>query len=112
MIAQAPGTKTSRGDKTPQQVLDSPEFQHLVSRQWTVSILLTVVLFVLYYGFILLIALDKPFLARRIGEATTLGIPVGVGVILVAWVLTASYVRWANKSHDPEVTRLRGEMGR
>jgi uncharacterized membrane protein (DUF485 family) len=88
-------------------MLTSPEFKRLVSRRWIVSTVLTIALFVFYYGFILLIALDRSFLARRIGEVTTLGIPVGVGVIVISWVLTAVYVVWANRSHDVEVMRLR-----
>lgn len=67
-------------------------------------------LFIVYYGFILLIAADKPFLSQKIGEYTTLGIPIGVGVIVAAWVLTLIYVIWANRVHDVEVSRLVEEM--
>lgn len=88
-------------------MLESKAFRDLVRRKWIVSILLTACLFALYYGYILLIAVDKVFLARRIGEHTTLGIPFGVGVIVLSWVLTAIYVIWANRSHDKEVERLR-----
>ena len=52
---------------------------------------------------------NKAFVAQKIGEFTTLGIPLGVAVIVFAWVLTAIYVVWANKSYDPEVERLRSE---
>lgn len=88
-------------------MLESKAFRDLVRRKWIVSILLTACLFALYYGYILLIAVDKAFLARRIGEHTTLGIPFGVAVIVLSWVLTAVYVIWANRSHDKEVERLR-----
>jgi uncharacterized membrane protein (DUF485 family) len=70
------------------------------------SMLLTVVLFVLYYGYIILIALNRAFVSRRIGEVTTIGIPLGAAVIVGAWALTAWYVFWANRSYDPEVDRL------
>ena len=88
-------------------VLQSPEFKALVRSKWTVSIVLTLALFVLYYGYILLIAYDKPFLASKVGVVTTLGIPVGIGVIVLAWVLTAIYVAWANTRHDDQVRKLR-----
>jgi uncharacterized membrane protein (DUF485 family) len=94
------------------EMLASREFRSMIKRRWVVSILLTLCLFVLYYGYVLLIALDKPFLARKIGTVTTLGIPVGVGVIIGAWVLTAIYVIWANKSHDVEVKRLKDMVRR
>ncbi len=94
------------------RMLDSTEFKKMVGRRWTISILLTLALFVTYYGFILLIAADKPFLATRIGEVTTLGIPLGIAVILVSWVLTAVYVIWANGVHDVEVRRLKDQVER
>lgn len=94
------------------QMLASPEFKHLVRRKWTMSILLTGLLFVLYYGYILLVAWDKPLLAKPVfaGGVTTLGIVLGVGVIVGAWVLTAAYVMWANRVYDVEVERLKGEL--
>jgi uncharacterized membrane protein (DUF485 family) len=96
--------------KTTQELLASSQFRHLVARRWRVSLLLTVALFVLYYGYILLVATNKGFLSRRIGAVTTLGIPLGAAVIVGAWVLTALYVLWANRAYDAEVSRLRGHI--
>jgi uncharacterized membrane protein (DUF485 family) len=93
-------------------LLDSPEFRQLVVRRWRVSMALTVCLFIVYYGYILLVATNKALLGRRIGEATTLGIPLGAAVILGAWVLTALYVIWANRYYDVEVARLRDRLTR
>jgi uncharacterized membrane protein (DUF485 family) len=93
-------------------MLQSEEFKRLVRRKWIVAVLLTACLFLLYYGFILLIAWDKAFLARRIGEHATLGIPLGAGVIVLSWVLTAVYVLWANRSYDKAVAELKGQVGR
>lgn len=96
--------------RSVEEMLASAEFRHLVVRRWRVSIALTLALFVTYYGYILLVALDRTLLARRIGEVTTLGIPLGVAVILVSWALTAVYVAWANRSYDAEVARLRASL--
>ena len=96
--------------QTARQMLDSAEFKRMVSKRWTMSVVLTIVLFVIYYGYIVLIAADKPFMAQKIGEVTTLGIPLGVLVILLSWVLTAVYVVWANKVHDPEVRDLKSRV--
>ena len=95
---------------TPRALLDSPDFHRLVSRRWRVSLLLTAALFVLYYGYILMVATNKTLLARRVGEATTLGIVLGAAVIVGAWLLTAIYVVWANSRHDPEAARLRRQL--
>jgi uncharacterized membrane protein (DUF485 family) len=96
--------------KSTHEMLESPDFKKLVRGKWTISIILTLLLFVVYYGYILLVATDKSFLAQKIGQYTTLGIPLGVGVIVAAWVLTAIYVVWANRVHDVEVSRLLDEM--
>jgi uncharacterized membrane protein (DUF485 family) len=92
--------------KSTHEMLESPEFKQLVRGKWTISIILTLLLFVVYYGYIVLVATDKSFLAQKIGQYTTLGIPLGVGVIVAAWLLTAIYVIWANRVHDVEVKRL------
>ncbi len=94
--------------QTTRQMLDSTAFREMVSKRWTVSIALTIALFVIYYGYILLVAADKPLMASKVGEVTTLGIPLGVAVIVLSWVLTAIYVVWANRTHDVEVRRLKG----
>lgn len=96
--------------KSTHEVLESPEFKQLVRGKWTISIILTILLFIVYYGYILLVAGDKTFLAQKVGEYTTRGIPIGVGVIVAAWVLTAIYVIWANRVHDVEVRRLLEDM--
>ena len=92
-------------------LLDAPEFRQLVARRWRISLLLTALLFIVYYGYILLIAVDKAFVSQRIGRATTLGIPLGVAVIVAAWVLTTAYVVWANRHFDAEADRLRERAG-
>jgi uncharacterized membrane protein (DUF485 family) len=88
-------------------LIASPAFRRLVTRRWRVSLLLTACLFVLYYGYVVLIAVNKPWLAQRMGGVTPIGIPIGAGVIVGSWVLTALYVVWANRHYDPEAQRLR-----
>ena len=83
------------------------EFRGLVWRRWRVSLLLTLVLFVLYYGYILLIAANRQLVSRAVQGSTTIGIVLAAGVIVGAWVLTAAYVIWANRHYDPAVTGLR-----
>ncbi|HMF60977.1 MAG TPA: DUF485 domain-containing protein [Vicinamibacterales bacterium] len=91
-------------------VLDSPEFRGLVARRWRVSMILSGLLFVLYYGYIILIATNPHLLSRRVGASTTVGILMAAAVIAGAWVLTAVYVIWANRHYDPEVARLRRRL--
>ena len=92
--------------KSVRDILDSAEFRHLVVARWRVSLTLTALLFVLYYGYIILIATNPQLLSRRVGGSTTVGIYLATAVIAGAWVLTAFYVIWANRRYDPEVARL------
>jgi uncharacterized membrane protein (DUF485 family) len=92
------------------RLLASSAFRQLVTRRWRVSLVLTALLFVLYYGYILLIALNKPLVSTRMGGMTPVGIPLGAAVIAGSWALTAIYVVWANRHFDPEVKRLRDTL--
>jgi uncharacterized membrane protein (DUF485 family) len=88
-------------------VLQSVEFRALVWRRWRVSLLLTLLLFGLYYGYILLIAANRQLVSHVVHGSTTIGILLAAGVIAGAWVLTAAYVIWANRHYDPAVSQLR-----
>ena len=58
-------------------------------------------MFIVYYGYIALIAFDKQFLSIPIGNGvTTIGIPIGMGVIIFTIVITGIYVRRANSEFD------------
>ena len=70
-------------------------------RRNRLGIFLTVLMLVVYYGYIALIAFDKSFLAQPIGQGvTSLGIPIGMGVIVFTIVITGIYVRRANGEFD------------
>jgi uncharacterized membrane protein (DUF485 family) len=72
-----------------------------------VALLLTGVMVVIYFGFIGLIAWNKPLLGTLLMPGLSLGIVLGALVIVSCWVLTWVYVRWANDRYDPELERLR-----
>ena len=78
-----------------------PSYQRLKARRSRFGWWLTAAMMVVYYGFILLVAFDKPLLASRLGEGvTTLGMPIGLGVIVLSIVITGIYVRRANNEFD------------
>jgi uncharacterized membrane protein (DUF485 family) len=84
-----------------------PTYQKLKSTRSTLGWWLAAAMMVVYYGFILLVAFDKPLLATRIGSGVmTLGMPIGLGVIIFTVVITAIYVRRANGEFD----RLAAEL--
>ncbi|WP_457094033.1 DUF485 domain-containing protein [Microvirga sp. P5_D2] len=87
------------------RVIQSPRFQELVRQRTKFAWTLTIVMLVIYFGFILLVAFAKPLLAMKVGDGvTSLGILLGLGVIIAAFVLTGIYVYRANSEFD-ELTR-------
>lgn len=92
--------------------INQDEFQGLVRKKWSVSLSMTALMLVIYFGFILLLAFNKQVLAQKIGEHMTLGMPIGLGVILAACVMTGLYVRWANTSYDRSVKSILDHMKR
>ena len=75
--------------------------------RWRVALTLTIAMMAIYFGFILLVAFDKPLLGRVIAPGLSLGMLLGVLVIAAAWVLTWVYVRWANTHYDSRVGGLK-----
>ena len=83
------------------RVARDPKYQELKSKRSRMGWWLTLAMMVVYYGFILLVAFDKEFLARRLGDGVmTMGIPIGFGVIIFTVIITAIYVRRANSEYD------------
>ena len=81
--------------------------------RWRIAVSLTVAMMAAYFGFILLVAFNKPLLGKTLMPGLSLGILLGALVIVVAWVLTWAYIRWANAHYDTslEGLRARAEAG-
>lgn len=97
--------------KKKASILDDPEFQQLRSQKATISLALTAATLVVYFGFIFLVAMNKDFLATKLTENINIGIPLGVGVIVISWLLTGIYVRWANNTYDIMVENVKRKIG-
>jgi uncharacterized membrane protein (DUF485 family) len=88
-------------DDLTTRVVRNPKYQELKAKRTRMGWWLTLAMMVVYYGFILLVAFAKPFLATRLGDGvTTIGMPIGLGVILFTIGITAIYVRRANSEFD------------
>lgn len=88
-------------DPVVDKIQSHPKYLELRTKRSGFGWLLTILMLVVYYGYIALIAFNKPFLATPIGAGvTTLGIPIGMGVIVFTIVITAIYVRRANREFD------------
>ena len=88
-------------DQLTERIANDPRYQDLKARRSRFGWWLAIAMMIVYYGFILLVAFDKPLLATRIGSGvTTVGMPLGLGVIVFTIVITGIYVRRANKEYD------------
>jgi uncharacterized membrane protein (DUF485 family) len=89
------------------RIREHPAYRDLVRRRRRLAWTLSAIMLVVYFGYVLLIAFDKALLARPIsGGVTSLGIPIGFGIILLGIALTAFYVRRANGEYDARLKAL------
>jgi len=88
-------------DSITTRILNDPRYQELKTKRTRFGGWLTLAMLVVYYGFILLVAFNKPFLATRLGAGvTTIGMPIGLAVIVFTVVITGIYVQRANREYD------------
>ena len=88
-------------DPVVTKIQNNPKYLELRSKRNRLGVTLTILMMVVYYGYISLIAFDKEFLAKPIGSGVmTLGIPIGMGVIIFTIAITGLYVRRANGEFD------------
>jgi uncharacterized membrane protein (DUF485 family) len=89
-------------DDLVDRIATHPSYVELKHKRTTLGWWLSLAGVVAYYGFILLVAFDKPFLAQKLGSGvTTVGMPLGVAVIVFTILITWYYVRRANREFDP-----------
>ena len=88
-------------DDLTRRIASDPRYQELKSKRSRFGWLLTILMFIVYYGFILMVAWNKEFLARPIGDGVmTIGMPIGFGVIIFTIIITVFYVQRANSEYD------------
>jgi uncharacterized membrane protein (DUF485 family) len=93
-----------------EELLASPEFHELMRRKNSISTVLTALTLIVYFGFMLLLAFGQEFLSTKVSRSVTLGIPLGISVIVLAWIFTGIYVRWANSRYDEMVARVKARV--
>lgn len=88
-------------DPVVAKIQANPRYQELKRKRNAFGWTLTILMLIVYYGYIGLIAFDKEFLATPLGTGvTTLGIPIALGVIIFTVLITGIYVRRANTEYD------------
>jgi uncharacterized membrane protein (DUF485 family) len=93
--------------RSPEAIQQDPDYKELVRRRSSFGWSLSLVMLVIYFGFILLVAYAPKFLGMPLGTGvTTIGIPIGLFVIVSAFVLTGIYVSKANSKYDALIRRI------
>ncbi|MDR2872481.1 MAG: DUF485 domain-containing protein [Xanthomonadaceae bacterium] len=89
-------------DALIERIQNNPKFKELLRKKSKLSWSLSIIMLAIYYGFILLVAFFPDVLAIPLsrGMVMTIGIPVGIFIIVIAFVLTGIYVRRANTEFD------------
>lgn len=88
----------------------NPKYTELVTQRRSFGWMLSIVMLAIYYGFILVVAFNPALLGTKLGAGvTTLGIPVGIAVILSAFILTGIYVVRANGRYDRLIADIKAE---
>ncbi len=111
-MAHGVASQTPAPDETKRAALaKDPRYLALTRRRSRFAGLLTAIMLAIYFGYILLVAFRRDLLALPVGDGvTTLGIPLGIGVILSGIVLTGIYVRRANREFDLLIDELAREV--
>ena len=89
------------------RIASHPKYRELKAKRTGFGWWLTLAMMVVYYGFILLVAFNKPLLGGQVTDGLSLGMLLGALVILSAWVLMWIYVRWANTHYDAAIREMR-----
>jgi uncharacterized membrane protein (DUF485 family) len=85
-----------------ERIRRNPKFDELVSKRSHLAVTLSIIVLVVFYGFILVVAFKPSLLAAPLwqGSATTIAIPIGAGIIWSFWLLMGYYIYRANRDFD------------
>lgn len=87
-------------DSALARIESDPNYIKLVSERKTFGWTLSIIMLVIYYGYIALVAFDPSVIADKLSGSITIGLVLGVAIILAAIVLTGIYVLRANSQYD------------
>lgn len=95
-----------------EKIKANPDYQTLVKKRSSFALLLSTAILVVYFAFILTIAFNPSLLGTPLaeGSVTTVGIPVGIAVIIFAFVLTGIYTNRANGEFDDLANKIKDSV--
>ena len=85
---------------TLKRIQSDPHYQKLVSKRKSFGWTLAIITLIIYYGFIAIVAFAPGVISIKVAGDITLGIFIGLAIILASIVLTGVYVMRANGEYD------------
>lgn len=95
-----------------EKIQSNEDYRQLLKKRSSFSITLTIVMLVVYFAFILTIAFKPSLLGTPLSEGSvvTIGIPIGIAIIIIAFVLTGIYTYRANGEFDDLSNKIKNEL--
>jgi uncharacterized membrane protein (DUF485 family) len=93
-------------------IKNNPNYQKLVATRTGYGLKLAIIMLVMYYAFILVIAFNKKLLGIKIATVTTIGMPIGIGIIVISFILTGIYTKRANTEFDALSDQVKEDIKR
>jgi len=98
--------------ETIERINNNPKYQKLVTSRSRFAWILSIIMLVIYYAFIMVIAFKPSIFGAKLGTGViTLGIPVGIAIIAISFALAGIYVYKANGEYDQLTQEIRDELG-
>ena len=105
-------------DTPPKSVIDyeafekTPQFLHMKKTRNRFVVPLSIFFLVWYIAYVLAAAYLRDFMATPVFGSINIGLLLGLGQFVTTFVITMSYVTFANRKIDPLTEELRGELER
>ena len=105
-----PPTETAVSGRKYLAVQASPEFQELRNRLRRFVFPMSALFLIWYFAYVLLGAFAHDFMAIKVWGNINVGLLIGLGQFVSTFVITAIYVRFANRELDPRAAAIRAEL--
>ncbi len=96
--------------KMVEKIQNNPAYQELVTKRSSFAWRMTIIMLVVYYAFILTIAFSPETLGTSMGGVMTVGIPVGIVIILFSFIMAGIYTRRANGEFDNLTKKVKEDL--
>ena len=96
------------------KIRSNPKFAELVGKRTRFAIILSLIVLVPYYSYMLLVSMQPQLFAAKISEGSviTIGWPIAALIVVVGWLLTGVYISRANGEFDRMTQEILKEAGK